>query len=87
MHSYGREISREGGQSESRDGVGVEESLVLRWTQQLAAGLEVGSESFFFLRMCLWWSLCTLCLLACQVRVTVGGSGFCCCVCATSFER
>ena len=48
MHSYGREISREGGQSEGRDGVGVEESLVLRWTQQLAAGLEVGSESFFF---------------------------------------
>ena len=46
MHSYGRDISREGGQSESRDGVGVEESLVLRWTQQLAAGLEVSSESF-----------------------------------------
>ena len=34
-----------------------------------------------FLRIYLWWSLCTLCLLACQVRVTVGGSGFCCCVC------
>ena len=32
--------------------------------------------------MYLWWSLCTLYLLACQVRVTVGGSaGLCCCVC------
>lgn len=27
-----------------------------------------------YLRMSLWWSLCTLCLLACQMRVTVGGS-------------
>ena len=34
----------------------------------------------------LWWSLCTLYLLACQVRVTVGDSGLCC-VCLTSFER
>ena len=32
-----------------------------------------------------WWSLCTLYLLACQVRVTVGDSGLCCCVCVTSF--
>ena len=31
--------------------------------------------------------LCTLCLLACQVRVTVGDWGLCCCVCVTSFER
>ena len=30
--------------------------------------------------------LCTLYLLACQVRVTVGDSGLCCCVCVTSFE-
>ena len=30
------------------------------------------------LRMCLWWSLCTLYLHACQVRVTVGHSGLCC---------
>ena len=29
----------------------------------------------------------TLYLLACQVRVTVGDSGLCCCVCVTSFER
>ena len=27
----------------------------------------------------LWWSFCTLSLLACQVRVTVGGSGLRCC--------
>ena len=31
--------------------------------------------------------LCTLYLPACQVRVIVGDSGFCCCVCVTSFER
>ena len=31
--------------------------------------------------MHLWWSLCTLYLLACQVRVTVGDSGLCCCTC------
>ena len=36
-------------------------------------------------RMYLWWSLCTL--NACQVRVTVGESGLCCCTCVTSFER
>ena len=29
--------------------------------------------------MRLWWSLCTLYLFACQVRVTVGDSGLCCC--------
>ena len=32
----------------------------------------------FFLIMYLWWSLCTLHLHACQVRVTVGDSGLCC---------
>ena len=31
-------------------------------------------------RMYLWWSLCTLYLHACQVRVTAGDSGLCCCV-------
>ena len=35
----------------------------------------------------LWWSLCTLYLHACQVRVTVGGSGLCRCTCVTSLER
>ena len=35
-------------------------------------------------RMHLWCSLCTLYLRACQVRVTMGDLGLCCCVC---FER
>ena len=30
-----------------------------------------------------WRSLCTLYLLACQVRVTIGDVGLCCCVCVT----
>ena len=38
-------------------------------------------------RMYLWWSLFTLCLHTCQVRVTVGNSGLCCCTCVTYFER
>ena len=43
----------------------------------------------FLLRKSGWsdnsgWSLCTLYLLACQVRVTVG---LCCCVCVTSFRH
>ena len=38
-------------------------------------------------RLYFWWSLCTLYLLACQVRVTVGDSGLCCCTCDTYFER
>ena len=39
---------------------------------------------FWTSRIYLWWGLCTLYLL---VRVTVGDSGLCCCVCVTSFER
>ena len=39
-----------------------------------------------FLRMYLWWSLCTLYLYACRVRVTVGHSGLCC-GSVTYFER
>ena len=36
----------------------------------------------------LWWSLCTLYLHTCQVGVTVGDSGLCCCsTCVTDFER
>ena len=35
----------------------------------------------------LWWSLFTLYLHSCQVRVTVGDSGLCCCICGTYFER
>ena len=30
--------------------------------------------------------LCTLYLLTCQLRSTVGGSGLCCCACVTSFK-
>ena len=37
-------------------------------------------------RMHFWWSLCTLYLHACRVRVTVGDSGLCCCTCVTYFE-
>ena len=40
-----------------------------------------------FLRMYLWWSLCTLCLHACQVKVIVGDSVLCCCTCVTYFEH
>ena len=36
-------------------------------------------------RMYVWWSLCTLHLVAWQV--TIGSSGLCCCICVTSFER
>ena len=38
-------------------------------------------------RLYLWWNLCTLFLLACQVRVTLGDSDLCCCVCVMSFAR
>ena len=33
-----------------------------------------------------WWSLCTLYVRACQVRVTVGDSDLCCCIFVTYFE-
>ena len=36
--------------------------------------------------MYLWWSLYILYLWACQVKVTVGDSGFCCCTCVMSFK-
>ena len=39
------------------------------------------------LRTHLWWNSCTLYLHACHVRVAVGDSGLCCCVCVASFER
>ena len=41
---------------------------------------------FSFLRLYFWWCSCTMYLLVCQVRVTVGDSGLCC-VCGASFER
>ena len=39
-----------------------------------------GGESRFVvkIKMYLWWVLCTLCLLASQVRVIVGNTGLCC---------
>ena len=37
------------------------------------------------MRVYVWWSMCTFCLRACQVRVTIGDSDLCC-VCVTSFE-
>ena len=49
----------------------------------------LGSKSIkktSMLRMYLWWSLYTLYLLACQMRVTVDDSGLCCCVCVMSLE-
>ena len=41
--------------------------------------------------MFLWWCLCTVCLLVCQMRVTVGlclnpFSGLCCCVRVTYIQ-
>ena len=45
----------------------------------LASFHESVIESLMDWRMYIWWSLCALYLLACQVRVTVGGdSGLCC---------
>ena len=43
--------------------------------------------SSFFCRICNWAALRTMYLLACQMKVTVGNSGLCCCVCTTSFEH
>ena len=45
------------------------------------------TQVLFYLRVYLWWSLCTLHLHACQVRVTIGDSGLCCCTCVTYFAR
>ena len=42
----------------------------------LLSGCEPGLEEFNLNQnMYLWWGLCTLCLLACQVRVTAGFLG------------
>ena len=39
-------------------------------------------------RVYLWWSLGTLYMHECQVRVTIGASAvFCYCTCVTYFER
>ena len=36
--------------------------------------------------MYLWWSLCSLHLHACQVSISVGDSGLCCCACVMTFK-
>ena len=49
-------------------------------TTRYVSSTRDASSNISNLRMHLWWSLCTLYLFACQVRVTVGDSGLCCCV-------
>ena len=52
------------------------------------AGILYATGGHHFLRMYLWWSLCTLPrLLACQVRITAGDWGLCCWVHVTSFAH
>ena len=36
---------------------------------------------------CVWCVVFMYLVLSCQVRLTVGDRGLCCCVCATSFRR
>ena len=56
--------------------------LVLWWC---SPGALLSRVTEVVLRMYLWWSLCALYLLACLMRVTVGNSGLCCCVCVMPF--
>ena len=49
------------------------------WKQSSTAGN--------ILRMYLWWSSCPLYLHACQVRLTIGDSGLCCCTCVMYFKH
>ena len=51
--------------------------LVFTRTGFTAGGVYV--PCIYTYRIYRWWSLCTLNLHACQVRVTVGHSGLCCC--------
>ena len=46
--------------------------------QWMASATVVSEKAVAGLRLYRWWSLCTLYLHACQMRVTVGNSGFCC---------
>ena len=58
------------------------------WLHFLVSRRKLGDASLAHLMMYLWWNLCTLHLLACQVRVTEGDSGLSCCGWwVTSFER
>ena len=52
--------------------------------QPFCAGIAWGQVIHYTLGKHLRWSLCTLYIHACQVRVTVGDSGLCC-TCVTSF--
>ena len=47
----------------------------------------LGALNYYYKRKYLWWSLYTLYLFVCEVRVTIVDSGRCSCVCVTSFER
>ena len=58
--------------------------LLLNASQTTTSPIDI--KRHVCLRTHLWWSLCTLYLLACQVRVTAGDSGLCCCVHVASFE-
>ena len=42
----------------------------------LSSGMRVNTRYVNSIRMYLWWSLCTLNLLACQVRVTVSAENY-----------
>ena len=44
------------------------------------------SSCFFILRIYPSGGFCTVYLHTCQVRVTIGDSGLCCCTCAMDFE-
>ena len=69
-----------------------------RWLYTLSSGMRVNtryindtrgtsSKVYVHPQVYLWWSLCTLCLHTCQVRVTVGNSGLCCWTYITYLER
>ena len=67
----------------------------LFWASKSSFMISSSSRStiqiLLFLRIYLWWSLCSWYSVyvlphACHVRVTVGDSGLCCCVCVTYFE-
>ena len=64
----------------------IHTSITKRNAQNMSSETDV-FDSDPFLRMYLWWSLCAWYLHACQVRVTVGDSGLCCCTCVAYFEH
>ena len=70
-------MRRGGGGAERGGGGGVDEGVV-----EGCVGREGGDS----LTIRSWWSLYTLHLCACRMRVTAGDSGLCCCVCGKCFE-